>query len=98
VKSARGLGEKLRIHTPALKAVGIKIFFDPIRHNDGYHVMIKTVGETCSQPSQRSQTQQPCNLPNVGIGEHREHRERLSQTVSGISPNNGDAPIYEVEL
>ena len=60
--------------------------------------MIKSVADRYSQPSQRSQTQQSSNLQNVCIGEHREHREHLSETVSGISPNNGDALKYEVEL
>ncbi len=98
MKSARGLGEKLRIHTPALKAVGIKIYFDPVRHNDGYHVMIKTVGDTCSQPSQRSRSQQPSNSSGSIKSEHREHSEHVTERVSRIVENSIDDFDNEVRI
>jgi len=76
IKTARGLGEKLRLNTPALKAVGITVDFDQVRHNDGYHVTLsqrnESTGKQRSQPSQCSRIYQP-NLYNSEGSEHREH-------------------------
>lgn len=59
VKTARGLGEKLRLHQPALKAIGIEIEFDTKRQNDGYHVFLSKRNISSGyQPSQRTQHSQ----------------------------------------
>lgn len=95
IKSPRGLGERLRLHTPALAAIGINVDFDTVRHNDGYHVILTkmhdTGGEQHSQHSQRSQDQHP-NLHNR---EGREGREHVTQFMSRTQSENS---VIEVEI
>jgi hypothetical protein len=40
-KSSRGLSDILRRQAPALDQVGVSVVFDPVRHEDGYHVRVK---------------------------------------------------------
>ena len=44
-RSPRGLGDALRRSSPALRLLEIDIYFDPVRHRDGYHVTVSQAGE-----------------------------------------------------
>ncbi len=92
VKTARGLGEKLRLHTPALRAIGIKVEFDPVRHNDGYHVSLIKVYETDrkqhTQRTQCSPVQQPLWVEDSNDCEQRERCEHITPSVS-CTPERG---------
>ena len=46
VKSARGLGDALRRHAPALRTVGIDVQVDKKPRRDGYHVRITRNNES----------------------------------------------------
>jgi hypothetical protein len=58
-KSPRGLGDQLRVIAPAMAMLGFRIEFDPIRKNDGYHVLLGHV-PTSAGNSTRSQ-RSPCS-------------------------------------
>lgn len=39
-RSPRGLGDALRRSAPALRLLEIDVYFDPVRHRDGYYVTV----------------------------------------------------------
>jgi hypothetical protein len=83
VKTYRGLSEKIRMFIPALKAIGIQVWFDPVRRMDGYHVMIKDVGKQRSSRSSRSSGHE-----KSGSNEHHEHHEHHPETLSRIDDDS----------
>jgi hypothetical protein len=94
VKTYRGLSEKLRMHTPALKAVGIKVWFNPVRKKDGYYVRIENVGKRSSSSSPRSSDKAGAKVQSLWSDEHDEHGEHHSETLSGTANNE----IHEVTI
>lgn len=84
VKSARGLGGKLRMHLPALKAMGLNISFDPARRNDGYHLTISKKKDVYTQRSPL-RVLRPSSPANRERGERRERREHSYQVLIGKS-------------
>ncbi|SHI01874.1 hypothetical protein [Desulfofustis glycolicus] len=71
VKTSRGLSERLKLHIPALKAIGIMVDFNPVRRKDGYHVNIKKVEKQCSQRSPHSPGIKKSSTYEGKKGEHR---------------------------
>ena len=41
VNSPKGLADNLKRYAPSLRSVGIDVHFDPVRKNDGFHVIIE---------------------------------------------------------
>lgn len=60
-KSARGLTEILRRQEHALSTFGVKVFVDPVRKRDGYHVVIEYV----SSPARGTGRKDVHNAHNV---------------------------------
>ena len=94
-RSPRGLGDQLRVIAPAMTMMGYKIEFDPVRHNDGYHVVLGSIStpeekSTHSQPSQRSQPSK-----ELSAGDSRERREhREGNNLPSVA---GDIPTEETK-
>ncbi len=44
-RSPRGLGDALRRSAPALRLLEVDVYFDPVRHRDGYHVTVTRAGQ-----------------------------------------------------
>ena len=41
VNSPKGLADNLKRYAPSLRSVGIDVHFDPVRKNDGFHIIIE---------------------------------------------------------
>jgi hypothetical protein len=49
-RSPRGLTDALRRAAPPLRLLRIQVDFDPVRHRDGYHVMLRRSPDSSLDP------------------------------------------------
>ena len=104
-RSPKGMADTLRRHVPGLRIVGVKVWFDPQRHNDGYHVHVTLpnrsnpeFSETASEGSQGSQASRQTGSSDLDR-ERREPRElepsKSSKADTGHSRYRYNPPFVD---
>jgi hypothetical protein len=97
-RSARGFADALRRAAPGLRAAGVRVTFDPQRHNDGHHVTLTkepTPPAAVNVVNMGGETFTPNSLDVARLRERRERRECLPGPLrlerEGI-PEKADPP------